>query len=271
MSPVLFAIYVDSVILALQHKKLGARFGFLSVGVFMYADDLILISSSVSEMQTKTNICSAELSNLDLTINVKKSACIRIGKRYQQICSVLTVDSIIIPWSSKLTYLGVAIKASAKFSIDLKPNRTKFYRSFKSVYNKISKANETVIVSLVQTFCMSATMYGLEALVLNATLLRSLDNLLFRAFCKIFKTFDRSIVNSCMYYMNVWPLKFEYYNRRIKFLRKISKCKNNIMYTCFNVFGSIELSELQALFGIGANFNLTEVKHSIWQNFASNI
>ena len=186
MSPILFAIYVDSVILALQNKKLGAQFGLISVGVFMYADDLILISSSVSEMQIMINVCSTELSNLDLTINVKKSACIRIGKRYQQNCSVLTVDSIIIPWSSDLTYLGVAIKASAKFLVDLKPNRTKFYRSFNSVYSKISKANETVIVSLVQTFCISATMYGLEALVLNATLLRSLDNLLFRAFCKNF-------------------------------------------------------------------------------------
>ena len=72
MSSILFAIYVDSVILALRNQKLGARFGLLSVGVFMYADDLILISSSVSEMQTMINVCSAELSNLDLTINVKK-------------------------------------------------------------------------------------------------------------------------------------------------------------------------------------------------------
>ena len=133
----------------------------------------VLISSSVSEMQTMINVCSAELGNLDLTINVKKSACIRIGKRYHHNCAVLTVDSINIPWSSVLTYLGVAVKASAKFSIDLKPNRTKFYRFFNSVYSKISKANETVIISLVQTFCISATMYGLDALVLNATLLRS--------------------------------------------------------------------------------------------------
>ena len=88
---------------------------------------------------------------------------------------------------------------------------------------------------------------------------------------KIFKTFDRSIVNSCMFYMNVWPLKFEYYNRRIRFLRNFSKCTNNILLTCFNVFGRIELTELHDLLGIGANFNLTEVKYSIWQNFASNI
>ena len=76
----------------------------VSWGVHMYADDLILISSSVSEMQlTMINVCSAELSNLDLTINANNSACIVI-QRYQQNCSVLTVDSIINPWSSVWNY-----------------------------------------------------------------------------------------------------------------------------------------------------------------------
>ena len=65
-------------------------------------------------------------------------------------------------------YLGITINSAANFSVDLKPYRAKFYRSFNAIYSKISKANEYLIVSLVKSFCVSVMMYyGLEALNLN--------------------------------------------------------------------------------------------------------
>ena len=73
---------------------------------------------------------------------------------------------------------------------------------FNSVYSKICKSNEFLIVTMVKSFCVPIAMYSVEALDLNVSLLNSLDNLLFQAFCKIFKTFDRDTVKWCMFYMN---------------------------------------------------------------------
>ena len=44
-------------------------------------------------------------------------------------------------------------------------------------------------------------MYSMEALDLNVSLLRSLDEPMYNAFGKIFKSFDRPTLRSCMYYM----------------------------------------------------------------------
>ena len=268
LSPVLFTVYIDSLIVALQSRGLGCQIGFMCFGILMYADDLILISSSVTEMQKMINVCTDELDKLDLSINIKKSVCIRVGRGVKNVCSELTVGAVTIPWASNMTYLGITIKSSVKFLIDLKICRTKFYRSFNSVFCRICKANELLIVSIVKTFCVPTVMYSVEALDLNASQLNSLDFLMFQAFGKIFKTTDRDTLNWCMYYMNTWPLRFEYYYRKIKFLTKIAKSENNLIISCFHLFGKLELTNLCRKVNVN---NMAEAKNVIWANFASSI
>ena len=45
-------------------------------------------------------------------------------------------------------------------------------------------------------------MYGVEALDLKNSLLHSLDNPLHLVFGMIFKSCDKNILNSCLFYMN---------------------------------------------------------------------
>ena len=45
----------------------------------MYADDIPLLAPSGTALQQLLQACKAELRWLDMTINVKKSACMRIG------------------------------------------------------------------------------------------------------------------------------------------------------------------------------------------------
>ena len=59
----------------------------------MYADDIILLAPSVSALQRLLHVCEDQLSWLDMSINVNKSACIRIGSRYKQTCyNLVTLD-----------------------------------------------------------------------------------------------------------------------------------------------------------------------------------
>ena len=50
---------------------------------FMYADDLILLSISVCDLQNMVNLCKLEFDWLDMRINVKKSMCLGIGNRFK--------------------------------------------------------------------------------------------------------------------------------------------------------------------------------------------
>ena len=77
----------------------------------------------------------------------------------------------------------------------------------------------SVIVSFIKSNCITVLMYGLEGLDLNKTLLRKLDNPLFLAFAKVSKSFNKSVVNSCMFFFSTLPPSSDYLLRRVKFLQ----------------------------------------------------
>ena len=54
----------------------------------MYADDIILLSISISDLQLMFNMCSKVFNDLDLPINISKSHCLRIGPRHAKPASI---------------------------------------------------------------------------------------------------------------------------------------------------------------------------------------
>ena len=65
----------------------------------MFADDLFLLSISVSELQQMVLICKNELDLLDRTVNMNKPMCrpMRTGKRFNMTISNLLIDKYSIP------------------------------------------------------------------------------------------------------------------------------------------------------------------------------
>ena len=53
LSPLLFNIYIDSLIIGLKSSGLGCHLRGLYVGCIAYADDLLLLSGSVALLQKK--------------------------------------------------------------------------------------------------------------------------------------------------------------------------------------------------------------------------
>jgi len=51
LSPVLFAVYVNDIIVALSESGAGCYYDNMSVGCVMYADDLLLLSASLCDLQ----------------------------------------------------------------------------------------------------------------------------------------------------------------------------------------------------------------------------
>jgi hypothetical protein len=64
LSPYLFAISVDAVLLKLEKSKLGCFINYDCYNSFMYADDLILLSVSLLHLQLLVNLCQLEFHKL---------------------------------------------------------------------------------------------------------------------------------------------------------------------------------------------------------------
>ena len=170
----------------------------------LYADDILLMAPSVIELQKLLTLCEAELKWLDMTINVKKSCCIRIGPRHNAPCVCLKTNcGLPLPWVSEVRYLGTFILCSRSFKCSLSHAKKAFYRAANSIFGKIGRlASEEVILQLLQSKCIPVLIYGLEVFAINNSDLKSLDFAVNRFFMKLFKTLNVNIVAECQAMFN---------------------------------------------------------------------
>ena len=101
------------------------------------AFDFLLLAPSLSSLQLFLHVCEKELDWLDMSINVQKSACMRVGTRFNvKCCGITTLNGKEIVWTDTVRYLGVYITAGQKFSCSLANVKKAFYRAFNYILVK---------------------------------------------------------------------------------------------------------------------------------------
>ena len=69
LSPYLFAVYVDVLVDKVQNCGSGCFVNWVCCGIILYADDILLLSPSVTSLQELLRVCGVELQWLDMQIN----------------------------------------------------------------------------------------------------------------------------------------------------------------------------------------------------------
>jgi len=72
LSPSLFSIFIDDLVKYVNKANVGCRIRAICTAIFLYADDAILLVTSVCALQSLVDICASALEFLDMAINVKK-------------------------------------------------------------------------------------------------------------------------------------------------------------------------------------------------------
>ena len=92
----------------------GCHVGVHNMSIFMYADDLVLLSPSVCHLQRMINVVADEIADLDMAVNTDKSYCVSFGKRHNNEKICLTLNGTDLVWKKELKYLGILFVASKK-------------------------------------------------------------------------------------------------------------------------------------------------------------
>ena len=229
LSPSLFAIYLDDVVKYVCKHEYGT-----TLSIVLYADDIILIASSILALQSLLIVCETELVYLDMLINTKKSCCMRIGERCNSQCaSIVTLSGDSIPWVEEIRYLGVFIVKFRYFKCSLDHAKRSFYRTANAIFGKIGRiASEEVTLELIKKKCIPALLYGLEACVLNITEKRSLNYPCTRFLMKLFSTFDMKIISDVQLYFNFGEPATLLEGRKQRFVQKYLNCDNLLCKLC---------------------------------------
>jgi len=73
-----------------------------------------------------------------MTVNVRKSACMRISPRFNNNCiNIVASDGRVLSWCENIRYLGVYLKSSRQYSCLFSEAKHSYYRAFNAVYGKV--------------------------------------------------------------------------------------------------------------------------------------
>ncbi len=272
LSPVFFCIYIDCVIDRIADLDIGCYVhGFFS-GIWLYADDIILLSASLDGLQRLVNACVTELEHLDLIVNSGKSKCIRIGRRYKARDTHIVINDKPVYWSDQICYLGMIVTSSSIFKCNLHENKANFFKASNCLLSRVGTSNIAVLMSLVIAKCMPMLTYGINAMMLKKYECDKIDNCLDLFLAKLFRTFNKNILRQCLYYTGYLPVSLSVALVKMKFLKSFAQLDK---YNCtlFYFSKSIGQDELLSLF---AKYNINDIdsprirKLKMW-NFFENM
>jgi len=203
LSPVFFAIYINDVIVELTKSKLGCHVKGVYSGSWLYADDIILLAASLTQLQHMIEICVKLLDDIDLKVNAKKCKFTRIGKRFKSAVSQITINKSRVDVSNEIKYLGMSIVAGRIFKCNLHECKMKFFRSANGIFAKIGTQNVNVLLELIFRNCVPILSYGISALQLTKSELSKLDSCVNLVLSKVFGTFKTIVFSIVVIYLSV--------------------------------------------------------------------
>jgi len=75
LSPVLFDVYIEELLLALRETNVGCFMGIWFVGALAYADNIVLMAPTATAVRRMLAACDEFAVKLDVRFNASKSKC----------------------------------------------------------------------------------------------------------------------------------------------------------------------------------------------------
>lgn len=161
LSPFLFKFYIDDLIRDITAMEEGCMLGISRINIVVYADDIVLITSSLDEMgRLYTKLC-LDIRDLKLQVNKDKTKCMCFGyvKKGDLSDKVkLGADELEIVKSYK--YLGHIVEHDLSDISDIVYRLNKFYGCTNSVLRNFKHTDEKTLLFLFNSYCKPV--YGLN-------------------------------------------------------------------------------------------------------------
>ena len=162
LSPALFSVYMDELLLRLRKSGVGCHVGGVFAGAVGYADDLLLLAPSRSGMQTMLRICEqyAAETNLEFSthpdVEKSKSKCIFMTGHMKESKPVnLQLYGVDLPFVKSANHLGHQLSETCTMDLDIRSRRAGFIGDATEVREMFGFAQPNQIIRAVKTYCCS--------------------------------------------------------------------------------------------------------------------
>lgn len=144
LSPTLFAIYINDLVDDLSQLNCGIDIGGTQISLFLYADDIVLLSESAEDMQSMLNVLHVWVGKWRLAINEAKTKIIHFRNRtkirsdFQFTCGTKSIE-----YSECYKYLGFWFNEFLDMEKSITEITKSASRALGAVYMKYQSAGGT--------------------------------------------------------------------------------------------------------------------------------
>ena len=155
LSPILFCLYIDELLIRIKDSGLGCHIGHLSYASLGYADDVSAMSPSIKALQSILNICEKFGAEYNVLFNSKKTICMKVGGGGRPPERNVYLNGNKLCWSKKVRHLGNIITHDLNDSEDINLKKGVFISQINKLNCKFQTVHSTLRGRLLQTYCCS--------------------------------------------------------------------------------------------------------------------
>ena len=160
LSPALFAVYVDDLLVELRNLGVGCKVAGVFMGAMGFCDDLILLAPTRDAMQVMLDTCQRFASRFNLKFSTdpdpeksKTKSIFVCGRAVSKQKPVnLTLDGEQLPWVESAAHLGHILHQSGSMEKDIRSKRASFIDESVQVRESFEFASPVEVLQAVKLY-----------------------------------------------------------------------------------------------------------------------
>ena len=157
LSPWLFTVYLDQIILALKQLGIGCHLNGLFVGAFIYAGDVTLLAPTSMTLKAMLNTHTDFTASHNLLFNASKTKCMYFNDAGSQLQSTVKFMGRPIEYVDSTDLFGVSVTSRIR-ERNVNSGVQKFYCRVNSVLYDFKGIRWDVKAKLLDSYCLDV--YG---------------------------------------------------------------------------------------------------------------
>ena len=188
LSPRLFAIYMDELLVKLRKARVGCHIMSTFLAALVYADDIVLLAPTRSALQFLLNIAENYAKEWCIVYNPLKTKVMKFGKSLT--LRPLRMYEKDLGFVDQYKYLGVNVVSDRSFKVNSTLPLIKFRSCVNTIINVNARPSEHVLLKLLYSNCVPILTYACEVTCFSSGIINEMNVSLNDAIRKIF-SYDR--------------------------------------------------------------------------------
>ena len=233
LSPIMFAVYIDGLLVKLKNSGFGCHVGNEYIGALSFADDISLLCPTISGLNKMVEIAEQYAAEYSIVFNASKSKLLCFNKSgCNRSSKCVTVNGDRIRPSDSVIHLGHYVSPYNNTGA-VSYIKSAFWRSFNLFNADLGSLSPDLKCKLFVQYCCS--FYGIQLLNLFGNDIKDIFVSWRKALRCIWNLHPQTHGDLLAVISGLLPVQISFYNRFCKFITNCLCSKNSIVKTVSNV------------------------------------